>query len=149
MKTKIFYSILLSLIALLLSSCGKWLDISPENRISDDKLFSEASGVRNALNGIYQQISDQSLFGRELTWGLYSSMGQDYRMEDIAAVYRYVAHPTQRNHQQNSVINLRRDIWSKAYNAIANCNKLINEVSALDAAVFPLDTVEKNLIVGE
>lgn len=149
MKTKILYLILLSLITIYCSSCNKWLDVSPENRISDEKLFSEASGVRNALNGIYQQISDQSLFGREFTWGLYSSMGQDYRMEDIAAVYRYIAHPTQRNFQQTSVINLRRSIWSTAYNAIANCNKLINEVRALDPGVFPLDTVEKNLILGE
>src|SRR5690554_4779144 len=125
-------------IALLVSfgSCAKWLDVKPSNQISDDDLFAEVSGVRNALNGIYQQISGQTLFGRNYTWGLYSAMGQDYLMNDIVAELQYAANPSIVNHGHTQVLGLARNIWSTSYNAIANCNKLINEVEQIDIEKF-------------
>ena len=60
MKTII--NILLSGSALLLSaSCSKWLDIMPQGMTTEENLFSDYSGYRSALNGIYQYVKGDYL----------------------------------------------------------------------------------------
>src|SRR5690606_9845985 len=130
-----------------LSSCNKWLDVKPSDQISDEDMFSDALNVRNALNGIYQQISGPTLYGRNFTWGLNSALGQDYDGTDIAAEYQYLARLFDQGH--SSAIAVQHSIWATSYNAIANCNKLIKEIEDLDPEMFPMGEVEKSLIKGE
>ena len=40
-------------------------------------------------------------------------------------------------------------VWSKGYNVIANCNKLISEAEAKDSTAFREGALERNLIIGE
>ena len=61
---KIKYYIILATITLFtLNGCGNWLDVSPKNQVTDEKLFDDYSGFRNALNGIYRELSQQTLVG--------------------------------------------------------------------------------------
>ena len=74
---KTIFNILLSGSALLLSaSCSKWLDVMPQGMTTEENLFSDYSGYRSALNGIYQQMSSASLYGRELSWGFTSALAK-------------------------------------------------------------------------
>ena len=52
MKKRINH-ILIALAGILTVSCNAWLDVTPDNAIADDDLFSTGFGYRNALNGIY------------------------------------------------------------------------------------------------
>lgn len=130
----------------LFSGCNKWLDVQPSDQISDQNLFADPIGFRNALNGIYQQASGKNLYGRELTWGLASTLGQDYTSTTIPTEYQQAA---LNNFTHSSVLPVSSAIWSTAYNTIANCNKLIAETALKDPSFFPLKATEKDLILGE
>ncbi|MCK9305836.1 MAG: hypothetical protein M0P27_10625, partial [Bacteroidales bacterium] len=86
------YLISLFLSILLLSGCNSWLDLEPTNKVDDKKLFSTYEGFRVSLNGIYQSISSGQLYGREMTWGAASVIGQDYLGGQIgtSSIYTYV-----------------------------------------------------------
>lgn len=60
-------------LALITISCNGWLDIQPENQASTDDLYSEGEGFRTQLNGVYIQLSEENLYGKELTWGFWMS----------------------------------------------------------------------------
>ena len=143
---KIFQYILLALPVLGSTSCNKWLDVKPSNQISDEELFKDADGVRIALNGIYQNLGDAKLYGRQFTWGLNSAMGQDYITNTISAEYQKAM---ALNFTDPAVVPGISKTWATAYTTIANVNKLINLVDQKDTAFFPLRAVEKNLIMGE
>lgn len=133
-------------VTLTCTGCKKWLDVQPEDQVSDDKLFENADGFRNALNGVYQQISEPTLYGRQLTWGLVSALGQDYNVDRINSQDGDMA-----EFLYNSV-SLQGDLsrlWASAYTSIANCNKILGEITSKDTMFFPLRSAEKNLIIGE
>ncbi len=134
------------MICLSLCGCKKWLDVQPSDQLIDAELFKDAQGFRHGLNGIYQKISGRELFGKNLTCGLYSALGQDYAAgkmgnnQDVAYNFNQ-AHP-------NSVAMID-EIWTNAYTAIANCNKLIKELKGTTEGLFPNKRSERNLIIGE
>lgn len=78
--------ILLSVCVLpfVLASCNKWLDVSPEDQITEEELWSKGEGFRNALNGVYKSMAAYNLYGRNLTWGLVDALGQCYNMNYAA-----------------------------------------------------------------
>ncbi|NCB19839.1 MAG: RagB/SusD family nutrient uptake outer membrane protein, partial [Bacteroidia bacterium] len=43
--------------ALSLTSCNKWLDVTSQTDISSDKEFETEAGFRDALIGIYVQLT--------------------------------------------------------------------------------------------
>lgn len=128
-------------------SCEKWLNVQPVDRVTDESLFSKGIGFQTALNGIYQYISEGTLYGRNLSWGLYSALGQDYLNTDISSELQFAGYTF--DHSQQEVLNLGTSIWSNAYRAIANSNKLIQEVEKADTSIFRLGKSEKLLIKGE
>lgn len=133
---------------ILFSGCNKWLDVKPADQITDDKLFEDGNGYRNALNGIYQQASAPELYGRELTWGLTSVLSQDYNPVTAALPVAYLR-IGEYKYTETTVTPIVTNVWSKAFNCIANCNKLITEITSEDPGVFAQGETEKNLILGE
>lgn len=141
------YCIYAFFLLMITTGCNKWLDTQPSDQISDTKLYDNADGFKSALNGVYQQVSVPDLYGHQLTWGLASAIGQDYNEDGLdyknyyLAVFNYT--------QATYAVPLITSIWSKSYNIIANCNKIINEITPRDTNFFPLKSAEKNLILGE
>ena len=66
---------------MLVVSCNAWLDVTPENAIADDDLFSTGFGYRNALNGIYTNLASDELYGKQLSWGFLSAISQQYNQK--------------------------------------------------------------------
>ena len=60
MKKLINKSIILSLI-LALTACNDWLNVSPDDQVNEETLFTDGDGYRNALNGIYKDLADFGL----------------------------------------------------------------------------------------
>ena len=54
-------NILILVIPLLLSSCESWLDVKPNDRISEEATFSTPRGFELALNGVYVDLNKTSL----------------------------------------------------------------------------------------
>lgn len=145
---KLIKNIYIAVCLLGLTSCEKWLDVKPIDRVTDESLFKDGVGYQNALNGIYQYMSEGALYGRNLSWGLYSALSQDYLNTDISAELQSAGY-TYPNADLPAVINLGNTIWSNAYRAIANSNKLINEIKKADTSIFRFGQSEKDLIKGE
>lgn len=142
------YSILLAA-ALCFSavSCSKWLDVLPSDIVDGDELFKEGSGYRNALNGIYKQMSSSKMYGQELTWGTAEFMGQSYNPSTFSSkVYGEIAAYNFSGMKAQSLIE---SIWSTTYNTIANCNSIIGRIEAEPDSKFVGGRLEKNLILGE
>ena len=130
-------------------SCGDWLNVNPEDEISEDELFSTGEGYRNALNGVYKQFSSAALYGYHLSWGLIDGMGQYYdrsnNWNDIqgitrAAIYEFDHYDTK---------PLLENLWNTAYNAVANCNNIIKHIENAPASMFAEGEEERDLIYGE
>ena len=53
-----------------LGGCSNWLDVTPEGSVDEKDLFSTGEGYRNALNGVYRQMSLTSMYGQQMSWGV-------------------------------------------------------------------------------
>ena len=73
-----------------MSSCNKWLDVDADTRVGENIMFENSSGMRIALNGIYNSLGDEALYGTELTWGAASVLSRDYNEVRLAYKYRYL-----------------------------------------------------------
>lgn len=69
---KINKIILAVLLPIMLSSCEQWLDVAPDDQVNEETLFANGDGYRNALNGVYRDMATTQMYGRELTWDLWT-----------------------------------------------------------------------------
>ncbi len=131
----------------LFCSCNDWLEVEPKNRIDKKKLFSSEAGFQNALNGIYQMCGETTLYGKNLSWGMLSIIAQQY---DNGPINDYTdRYFSLHEYEESNTLTVIDAVWSGLYNAIANCNLLIKEVSVVPPSMFVLDTVTRNVILGE
>lgn len=148
MKRTLIYLLLAFLI--LFSSCGNWLDVQPFDQVSEEQQYSKAEGYYNQLNGIYRTMAEPALYGKELSWGLLDVLAQYYDMSPNSTcsnrAYRSAA---EFNYEYEKVKPLLAAFWEKGYNAIANCNNLIQNVMSADSSLFPLREKERRCIEGE
>lgn len=118
---------------LTLSSCKKWLDVSPKTEIKEEEQFSSEQGFIDALFGIYQKAADPSVYGAEMTYGLLDVFAQRYEGKTAlsetygrTARYDYVDGPT-----RAKLIG----IWNNSYAAIAQCNYILANVDKRKAVL--------------
>ena len=139
------------LAAISLSSCSDWLDVRPADEIKEEYLFETGNGYRTALNGIYRKLATFDLYGSNLSWGLIDSWGQVYDLDK--APDRGGGKAMKKLSQflyKNSELTPTTDaMWSAAWNIIANCNNLAQQVAEEDTMLFYKRTQEKNMILGE
>ena len=116
--------------------------------MNEETLFTDGDGYRNALNGIYKDLADFALYGRELTWGMNEVLGQTYHLNYIPSdhAYYYMAWSMYDNDKVEAILS---SLWEQAYNAIANCNNLISHIAHADATLFSGKDMELNMIYGE
>lgn len=145
MKYSKIYLFILAVV--LCSSCNDWLTVTPQNKTQEDDLFKTGDGYRVALNGLYQQMSESSLYGQELTWGFMSVLSQNYVYDNLksqgykdAGAYEYGTSGC------SAIID---GIWRKLYNTIANCNNLLQRIETVNSDLFELKELERNMIMGE
>ena len=127
--------------ALLSVSCDKWLDVKPQSQLDRDDLFSSENGYSDALIGVYAELCDGSLYGRELTYGALYVMAGYYdkgnMMGEFPYLYQYLYKKDNTN-KQDYVINIIDAFWSKIYTQIANLNAMLQTIDG-----------NKNLFSGE
>lgn len=119
MMKKIFLYIF---IPCLLWSCESWLDVKPYDRVAEEVAFSSVKGFENALNGIYLELNQNSLYGRNLSCETIEIMAQRYLINsqvtynDDLQKYKYGEEANKQRFTQ---------IWQMAYKLIANTNFLL------------------------
>lgn len=115
---------IISLLILLFSttSCSDWLRPESEDRILEESLFQTESGFHTALNGVYIAMLDQNLYGQKLTMTTFDVMAQYYDTSKPlnSHIYRNIA-----GFDHQTMKDAVKDIWTKAYELIANLNIII------------------------
>lgn len=145
---KILYIVLF---CLSFSSCGKWLTIEPTDQVSEEKLYADADGYRNQINGVYRAMSDPSLYGREMNWGLVDVLAQyyDFGSMDYQELNAYSDGAVKYQYNYLDTKLLIKNIWENTFNTIANCNDIIAHAEKADSMIFPYQEMERKMILGE
>lgn len=123
---------LFTLVAAVLTSCEDWLDVSPKSQIKEEDHFSREGGYQDELTGVYTAMSGSNLYGLNLGIGFAEVLSQNY---DVSANGRwnYIA---QYDYANSTVESTITDIWSQAYNCIANLNIVIKNIDRADSTRF-------------
>ena len=151
MKRFAIHTVACAAAALLAAGCS-WLDVTPDNAIDSDDLFSTGYGCRNALNGIYITIGDSRLYGENLSWGFLSAVSQNYltdaseQGQNTYEAYRDAAALVYNSASTQAVV---ADIWETQYSVIANINKLLENIESIPASEFAYGEQERALIRAE
>ena len=102
--------------------CSDWLDVKPSDRVAEEMAFSTVAGFRQALNGIYVEMNNESLYGASLTCEMVEILAQRYDVnQENTAAYAF----SQYDYTSASVEAKLQSTWGTAYNLIANANLLI------------------------
>lgn len=121
---KTIVAIILFLLGLLTISCDKWLDVRSDDEIYVDDALIDRAGFVKALDGIYQQLGDPDLYGRELKFGMLDVMAGYWYMikqHNYYAAFKF-------DYQDPGFQKKRDALWSKMYSAIHQCNILLEAV---------------------
>lgn len=138
---------------MLLTSCGDWLNIQPKSEVTSENLYNNADGYRSALVGLYLGMSEESLYGSNMTLTQMEYLANSiraYYMPDPGAVptlyqlNNFIIHLGERN---NLIENVFSNIWSKAYGVVANCNYFLRQLENQDAGLF--EPGVKEVMLGE
>jgi hypothetical protein len=135
------------------TSCADWLDVDSSANVIEEVLFEDYEGYRAAVNGVYRLLSQPELYGRELTWGAVSVLGNNYEAYRLPGgfynpevSYRELAAG---DYASKYSISLVDPIWEQGYHVIADCNNVIAYIEQEDPAIFPVGETERDMILGE
>ncbi len=135
--------------ASLFCSCGQWLDIMPEDTTTEKELFSTFAGYHSAINGLYSTMAQSELYGQNLTWGFASALSQYYDNTSSSNSMAY-SYTEKYEYNTDEVRNYAEQIWTTAYNVIANCNNILQHIETADPSIFPhYELGEMDIIKGE
>lgn len=138
---KIYIKGILVILLFGLISCNKWLDVEPKSQVRDNDLFSTETGFKEALAGVYTSLTYEPLYGREMSFGLMGVLGYEWDFQaqsyDSDKFFEYTSEPS---------ISRIDAIWNGIYTAIANNNKLLQEIDR-QKSIFQQDNYE--VIKGE
>lgn len=112
------------IIGLLLSltACNNWLDVELDNKVDDDKLFSTADGFKEALAGVYSQMSKSDMYGKNLTMEYIDLCGQYYNYGGVSQQYEKWK---EFDYENSGVKNTIANFWNRMYRNIGQLNSIL------------------------
>ncbi|ERJ59051.1 RagB/SusD family nutrient uptake outer membrane protein [Sphingobacterium paucimobilis] len=118
----------------LLFSCGKWVDVKPTDRLGEDQLFVNSAGFMKALNGVYVEMAHQNLYGQNMSAGTLDVLAQYYYIKSSTHVFEKY---TTFIYTDANVKATMDNIWTKAYELIANCNIILDKCGDGPSKILP------------
>lgn len=119
------------ILLLTAASCKKWVSQTPEPLQVDESLvFSTEKGFKDVLTGIYLQMADSTLYGRDLSIGVLSLLGRSYDQNIEPSIGPLFYESARYNLQGNDLKKYAAEVWMKMYKSIANLNNLLVNIEA-------------------
>lgn len=146
MKKQIIYIALLMAGAVsTLSSCENWLDVTSDSEIRVEDHFKNTEGFRQALVGCYIGMTDQTLYGKDMSWLVPELLGQQFEPYTTTTAMReyYLQNYSYGVTLSKSFIDAS---WAKAYNVIVNANQALYYI---DKNRHVLNDTDYSVIKGE
>lgn len=141
MKKNIIISILT--IVSICFGCSDWLSLEPSDRISEKNNYSEITGFKKALNGIYIELNRSNLYGRSLSCEFIEILAQRYNIDEDSKTNKELM---LFNYGGAGVKGRISSIWESAYSLIANINTLLKNCEEHKEAI---SEEYYNIIKGE
>jgi len=126
-------------VAALLSSCKKFLDLPPKDKVPQEDLFKDEQGFKDALTGVYLGMDKPSsggiygLYTNNLSMGMVSTLAYNYDNATAANVgvgntfYNNVVYYVYNDVTVTAEID---GIWGGMYSNISNLNNLLTQIDA-------------------
>jgi len=121
-------------LSLFAFSCSKWVNVKPIDRLGEDQLFEQKEGYLKALNGVYVEMAHDNLYGQHMTASTLDVLAQYYLLNRPASPYLKVA---TFDYTDVNVKTTFDNIWSKAYELIANCNVILEKCGDSPSEILP------------
>lgn len=135
MKINNIYLFIFAFTCMTLQSCSDWLSLQPIDRQTEEQLFSTKGGFYASLNGVYNYMGSDNLYGRRLTWEMIDIVAQRYT---INANNTFGTSMASFNYTDASVASAMQSMWTTAYKIILNCNVLIKNCEEKKESVLTL-----------
>lgn len=115
------------------ASCKKWLDVKPKSQIESGVNFQDEQGFRDALTGVYVNMSSAKLYGQEMSFGFMDVLGLQY--SQYISSQRYF-NTVDYDYRFPEAVNRIREIWKGMYFSIVNVNNLLDHLAKADSTMF-------------
>ena len=122
-------------------SCDSWLDLGSEDRIMENTLFSSQAGFMTALNGVYIELLNSSLYGGTLSYKTFDILAQYYDCDKDEQTWQKLS-----TFDQTAKKGQVSGLWSKVYTLLVNVNTIIE---ACDERKEVLNSEYYHVIKGE
>ena len=139
----IFKSSFLALSLIAAVACESWIDVEPTDRLSEDKVYSTQKGFLQALNGVYAEMNNNTVYGGHLSVGVIDVLAQYYDggSENSFTYYYYPRY----DYTNTGVKNTFSNVWSKMYSLISSANIILEKCEQTDV----LPSQYQKMIKGE
>lgn len=145
MKRQFIYIMAILASAVMMTSCEKWLDETAKSEMREEDHFSTEEGFRQSLIGCYINMTNEALYGMDLSWGMLEVLGHQFDpLPSLATTSTYYLQNYAYN--QSSSIQRVEATWAKAYNVIANANAAL---AMIDEKKSIIDPINYNVFKGE
>jgi len=127
------FCILSTAFMMLMTSCNKLLDITPDGQQKRDELLQAEEGIEDAMYGVYATLRSTSLYGRELSIASLEVMAQTLYVNDskgISALAEY-------NYDYSDVESQQENTWTVMYQNISNVNSVLTSDLIANAQTYP------------
>lgn len=116
----------LAAVALSCFSCNDWLNVQPKSQVRDTELYSSEAGFKEALAGVYSLLVTESLYTRELRFGMAGVLAQEW------SYYSASAYPSEGDYDYTTdgAKSKISAIWNGMYTAVANANVILEEIDS-------------------
>ena len=139
----IFKSSFLALSLIAAVACESWIDVEPTDRLSEDKVYSTQKGFLQALNGVYAEMNNNTVYGGHLSVGVIDVLAQYYDGGSENS-YTYYYYPRY-DYTNTGVKNTFSNVWSKMYSLISSANIILEKSEQTDV----LPSQYQKMIKGE
>ena len=142
---KIIFTLLICSVAL--SACSDWFDVTSGSEIREKDHYSTLAGFQQSLIGCYISMTDNALYGKELSWYGLEILGHQFNpVTSLSSKSREMQEYEKFNYQQTQIAENIEATWSKAYSVIANANEALTHINEKESS---LGEVYFHIIKGE
>jgi hypothetical protein len=128
---------------LSLGSCKKYLNVQPEGQYTNPQVFTNESAIEQALNGLYNNLATDSLYGSALSATTVELLAQQWYTQNPGYVeiseYEYT---------NTAVEPYFEDIWQSAYGNILDANVVIQGIGEAVSSGL-VNAARGNEMIGE
>ena len=127
---KNIYLYLLIPVALIFTSCNKWLDIQPELEMRQTAMFESEQGFKDVLTGAYIRMATPELYGLNTTMKLPEMMAQNWTIPSENSSQAEIYYISNFDFTQTSTKDLLEKVWLQYYQTIININSILEHIDA-------------------